>query len=106
MLPDPKLLGDFFLPGTATLGALAEIYSLPVETEQYSTLLSDYFVEQLGRPPQRGDMLQVGDVTLQAHTISEGLLETVGLQLSDPETPDRINSYVSKIKDALMRWWR
>src|SRR5262249_36578114 len=57
MLPDPKLLGDFFLPGTATLGALADIYALPVESEQYSTSLSDYFVEQLGRPPQRGDLL-------------------------------------------------
>ncbi len=105
MLADRKLLGDFYLPGTATLGALAEIYGLPVEAEQRATTLAEYFVEQLGRPPEPGDSLQLGDVVLQAHKVSGGLLETVGLQLSEPEPP-RIASYVAKIKDALAFWRR
>ena len=28
--PDPRLLGDFFVSGDATLGALAEIYGLSI----------------------------------------------------------------------------
>ena len=31
--PDPRLLGDFFVPGDATLGALAEIYGLQVAAD-------------------------------------------------------------------------
>jgi potassium/hydrogen antiporter len=104
MLPDPRLLGDFFLPSEATLGALAEIYGLPVETEQIATSLSDYFLEQLGRAPHQGDMVRLGEVVLQAHTISEGRLLTVGLQLEEPETPNATNVF-ARIKAALM-WWR
>jgi cell volume regulation protein A len=104
-LADRKLLGDFYLPGSATLGALAEIYGLPADADQHATTLSEYFVEQLGRPPEPGDSLQLGDVVLQAHKVSGGRLETVGLQLSEPEPP-RIASYVAKIKDALAFWRR
>ena len=32
--PDPQLLGDFFVGGDATLGALAEIYGMTVEPAQ------------------------------------------------------------------------
>ncbi|MGA7001151.1 MAG: potassium/proton antiporter, partial [Pseudolabrys sp.] len=47
--PDPRLLGDFFVPGTATLGALAEIYGLQVAADHTEVSLSDYFSEQLRR---------------------------------------------------------
>jgi potassium/hydrogen antiporter len=103
MLPDPKLLGDFFLPGSATIGALGEIYGLPVEAEQVTTTLSDYFVEQMGRPPRRGDIVQLGDVVLQAHAVSGKRLETVGLQLAETETQD-VAHYLERIKDALLSW--
>jgi cell volume regulation protein A len=102
---DRRLLGDFFIPGSATLGALAEIYGLPVEAEQRTATLAEYFVEQLGRPPQPGDSLQFGDITLQAHKVSDGLLETVGLQLSEPDPP-QIVRLVARIKTALARWRR
>jgi cell volume regulation protein A len=105
MLPDRKLLGDFYLPGAATLGALADIYGLPVEDEMRTTTLAEYFVERLGRPPEPGDSLQLGDVVLQAHKVSGGLLETVGLQLSEAEAP-RITAYLARIRDALMFWQR
>ena len=104
MLPDPKLLGDFFVPSEATLGALAEIYGLPVETENMATSLSDYFLEQLGRKPRQGDTVRLGEVVLQAHTISEGRLITVGLQLEEPEAPKAATIF-ERIKAALM-WWR
>ena len=90
-LPDPRLLGDFFVSSDATLGALAEIYSLPIETEQTSITLSDYFLEQLGRKPRQGEMVQLGDVVLQAHTISESRLVTVGIKFEESETSEPEN---------------
>lgn len=103
MLPDPKLLGDFFLPAATTLGALAEIYSLPVEPGQFSMSLTEFFVEQLGRPPRQGDTVQIGDVALQAHKLIDGRLETVGLQLAEADTLDAAALY-ERIKDYLKRW--
>ncbi len=102
MLPDPRLLGDFFVSSEATLGALAEIYNLPVETEQASTTLSDYFLEQLGRAPRQGDKVRLGDVVLQAHTISESRLVTVGIQLEESETTEPKN-LITWIKAKLAR---
>jgi cell volume regulation protein A len=96
------MLGDFFVSSETTLGALAEIYSLPVEAEQTSMTLSDYFLEQMGRTPRQGDMVRLGDVVLQAHTISESRLVTVGIQLEDSETPEPKNLW-AWIKSKLPR---
>jgi potassium/hydrogen antiporter len=105
MLPDPKMLGDFFVPGTATLGALAEIYGLPIETEQASMTLSDFFVEQMGRPPRQGDRVQLGDIVLQAHTVDKGKLVTVGLQISEPDKLEiAAAAIVARIKEFLSSW--
>ncbi|HTS40713.1 MAG TPA: potassium/proton antiporter [Xanthobacteraceae bacterium] len=102
MLPDARLAGDFFLSGEATLGALAEIYGLPVETENYGTSLADYFVEQLGRNAREGDVVQLGDVMLLAHAFSKGRLVTVGLRLEEPETPQL--AIIAKLKALLAKW--
>ncbi len=104
MLPPPKLLGDFFLPAATTLGALAEIYGLPVEPEQYSMPLTEYFVEQLGSPPSEGETVQLGDITLQAYRFNEGRLETVGLQLDEPDPLDaaavwtRVKRFIARLR--------
>ncbi|MFI4905042.1 MAG: potassium/proton antiporter, partial [Burkholderiales bacterium] len=42
--PDPRLLGDFFVPGTATLGALADIYGLQVAAAHAELSLATYFI--------------------------------------------------------------
>ena len=62
--PEPELLGDFFVPGTATLGALAEIYGLQVAAEQNELPLADYFAQVLGRPPKAGDIVSLGPIAL------------------------------------------
>ena len=41
--PDPRLLGDFFVPGEATLGALAEIYGLQVAADHTEVKLGRLF---------------------------------------------------------------
>ena len=86
-LPDPRLLGDFFVPGTATLGALAEIYGLQVAADHTDVTLADYFNEQLRRRPKVGDIVALGPIALLAHKVDGGTLTTVGLRLAEPESP-------------------
>jgi cell volume regulation protein A len=86
-LPDPQLLGDFFVPGTATLGALAEIYGLQVAAAHAETSLADFFADQLGRSVRTGDLVSLGPIALLAHTVEGGRATTVGLRLADGETP-------------------
>jgi cell volume regulation protein A len=83
--PDPRLLGDFFVPADVTLGALAEIYGLPVEPAQAMTSLAEYFVAELGHAAHVGDRLPLGAVALIAHAVADGKVTTVGLQLAEPD---------------------
>ena len=85
--PDPALLGDFFVPGTATLGALAEIYGLQVAADHTEVTLADLFTENLGRPARTGDIVQLGPIALLAHKVENGRVTTVGLRLAEPEEP-------------------
>ena len=85
-VPDPELLGDFFVAGTAPLGALADIYGLQVAADHTEVSLADYFTEQLGRAAKAGDTVALGPIALLAHKIEDGKLETVGLRLAEPET--------------------
>jgi cell volume regulation protein A len=68
--PDPRLLGDFFVGGTATLGALAEIYGLQVAADHSEVSLADFFTENLGRAARKGDIVQLGPIALLAHARS------------------------------------
>jgi potassium/hydrogen antiporter len=84
--PDPRLLGDFFVSGDVTLGAIAEIYGISFEGIDPTMVLSDFFAKRLGRSPYAGDILRVGDVALVAHRVKEdGHVLTVGLQLAEEE---------------------
>src|SRR3954469_18389551 len=56
--PDPALLGDFFVSGTATLGALADIYGLQVAADHMEVSLAEFFAEHLGRRAKEGDIVQ------------------------------------------------
>jgi cell volume regulation protein A len=83
--PDPALLGDFFVPGTATLGALAEIYGLQVAADHTEVSLAEYFSEHLGRRAKAGDIVQLGPIALLAHKVEKNHVTTVGLRLAEPE---------------------
>jgi cell volume regulation protein A len=98
--PDAALLGDFFVPGTATLGALAEIYGLQVAADHNDVTLADYFIEQLGRPARTGDIVALGPIALLAHTVEDGHVTTVGLRLAEPERPA---DFASRAKALLAR---
>ena len=69
--PDPHLLGDFFVSGDVTLGALAEIYGLTVAPEDAATTLADYFAAELKHPPRPNDAMPLGPIELVAHTVAD-----------------------------------
>ena len=70
--PDPLLLGDFFVPASATLGALAEIYGLQVAAAHTEITLADYFADQLGKRIKVGDVVELGPIALLAHQAEHG----------------------------------
>jgi cell volume regulation protein A len=86
-VPDPLLLGDFFVPGDATLGALAEVYGIAVAPEEMETKLADLFVRRRRRrrPVRQGDTVPLGSIALVAHKVTDGRVATVGLRLAEPE---------------------
>jgi cell volume regulation protein A len=85
--PDQRLLGDFFMPGDVTLGALAEIYGLVVAPEDVGKSLADYFAEHLDHPAGVGDRVDLGPIHLIADRVADGRVTTVGLDLAEPHVP-------------------
>jgi potassium/hydrogen antiporter len=83
--PDPRLLGDFFVSGDATLGALADIYGLQIAADHAEQSLADYFAEERGGAVKHNDILMLGPVGLLAHQVEGGRVTTVGLQLDEPD---------------------
>jgi cell volume regulation protein A len=101
--PDPRLLGDFVVPANAALGALAEIYGLPVDGADREMSLADYFVRELGTP-RRNDAIRLGEVLLIAHKVVAGRVTQIGLQLAEPEPPAvKAPRPIRRLKAALRR---
>jgi len=95
--PDPRLLGDFYVPAMVTLGALAEIYGLQVAADHSEVTLADYFTEQLRRRTKRGDIVELGPIALLAHQVEGGRVKTVGLRLAEPEEPTDLPGQLKRL---------
>ncbi len=102
-LPDPRLLSDFFVPGTATLGALAEIYGLTVTADHRDVSLADHFAVELHHPPKRGDVIALGPIALLVHSVTDGRVSTVGLRLAELDAPAEPQTPVARIKSVAQR---
>jgi potassium/hydrogen antiporter len=107
--PDPQLLGDFFVPADATLGALAEIYGVAVGPNEADTTLAAYFTARLGAAPHRGDRVAFGSIALIAHAFDGGRLSVVGLQLAEPEPvvvvpKSRLRRIRAVIRQMMAKW--
>ncbi len=102
--PDPRLLGDFFVSGTATLGALAEIYGLQVAADHTEVTLADYFLEHLGRPTRKGNIVQFGPIALLAHQVEKGVVITVGLRLAEPEETHDLMGHARSLWNRLQKY--
>jgi cell volume regulation protein A len=101
--PDPRLLGDFFVSGDATLGALAEIYGLTVAPEAASITLAAHMAEELRHTPRPGDVVPLGPIALVAHRVTAGRVSTVGLRLAD-EDYESATLWVRARRLALRLW--
>ena len=100
-VPDPHLLGDFFVSGEATLGELAAIYGLEVAPEAAATALADYLGQELGHVPKPGDTVPLGPIVLVVHAVDHDRVSAVGLRLpEEPESPPRL---VDRLKRLLRR---
>ena len=102
--PDPRLLGDFFVSGDATLGALADIYGLQVAADHMGVALADFFTEQLGRRSKIGDIVQLGPIALLAHKVANGRVTTVGLRLAEPEAPSDLLGRAKALWNRIQKW--
>ncbi len=98
--PDPLLLGDFFVAGDVTLGALAEIYGLSISPEETGLPLATYIEQSLIHPPKEGDIVPLGSIALVTHRVKDGRISSVGLRLAEDEP-----NLFGKIKKAAQRLW-
>jgi len=103
--PDPRLLGDFFVSGDVTLGALAEIYDLQIAPDHAEQSLADYFAEERGRPVKHNDILLLGPIGLLAHRVEGGRVTAVGLRLAEPDADVDVAklSWAARLKRTVRR---
>ena len=100
--PDPRLLGDFFVPGDATLGALADIYGLTIAPESAERSLADFITDEVKRRPKQGDIVPLGPIALLAHRVADGRVTSVGLRLpEEDEEPATLSARLKKTARAL-----
>lgn len=103
-VPDPRLLGDFFVSSEVTLGAIAEIYGVEVAADDRAVVLADYFAEQLGHPPEVGDALPLGAIVLVAYKVTDGNVATVGLSLANAEpAEEHTKRFADRVRNAIRR---
>jgi potassium/hydrogen antiporter len=89
---DPRLLGDFYVPGTATLEMLAHIYGFTIDPDHRTVSLAEEFVARLGPRVQRGAAVPIGPIVMIAHKVAAGRVVQVALQLTAPDpAPARLN---------------
>jgi cell volume regulation protein A len=101
--PDPRLLGDFFVSGDVTLGALAEIYGLTIAADAAGMTLATYVNEELKRAPKQGDVVPLGPIALVAQRVTDGRASTVGLRLAEEDAEPA--TIPAKLKKAVRNLW-
>jgi cell volume regulation protein A len=101
LAPDPRLLGDFFVGGDVTLGALSEIYGLSIPAEQGAVSLAAYMEQSLIHAPKQGDIVPLGSIALLAHRVTDGRVNSVGLRLPEDEAGD----VFAKLKRLISRFF-
>jgi potassium/hydrogen antiporter len=102
-VPDPRLLGDFFVSGDVTLGELADIYGLSIAPESAGMSLADHIADETKRRPRQGDVVPLGPIALLAHQVSNGRVTSVGLRL--PEDDEEPVTGLARLKKIARDLW-
>jgi len=58
--------------------------------------------EELGRAPNRGDVVPLGPIALVAHRMSDGRVSSVGLRLAEE---DEEVTLTARLKKAALKLW-
>jgi cell volume regulation protein A len=103
--PDPHLLGDFVVPGDTSLGDLAAIYGVTVDSEQAKLTLADYFDIHLDHAPKEGATLLLDSIVLVARSIGGGRVNLVGLRLPEDEEDTPPLTRAASLKRKLSEVW-
>src|SRR6516162_9087491 len=101
--PDPRLLGDFFVSGDVTLGALADIYGLSIAPDAAEMSLADHFADENRRRPKQGDIVPLGPIALVAHRVTGGRVASIGLRLAEDDAQPA--TLPAKLKKAARDLW-
>jgi cell volume regulation protein A len=101
--PDPRLLGDFFVGGDATLGALAEIYGLTIAPDHRDMTLADHITDELGHAARPNDVLALGPITLVVQKVVNGRAASIGLQLAEPDPVEAPQKLLARLKRRARR---
>jgi potassium/hydrogen antiporter len=99
MVPDTRLLGDFYVSADTTLGALGEIYGLSISDHDLSKTLMQLFDERFHGVVHIGDRLPLGTIALIADRVVDGKVLTVGLDLA--ETAPEVTSWRARVRAAI-----
>jgi cell volume regulation protein A len=99
MVPDTRLLGDFYVSADTTLGALGEIYGLSISDHDLSKTLMQLFDERFHGVVHIGDRLPLGTIALIADRVVDGKVLTVGLDLA--ETAPEVTSWSARVRAAI-----
>ncbi len=102
-VPDPRLLGDFFVSGDVTLGALAEIYGLSIAPDAAEISLADHFADEVKRRPRQGDIVPLGPIALLAHRVTDGRVTSVGLRLAEEEPTEPPATFMGRLRSLARR---
>jgi cell volume regulation protein A len=101
--PDPRLLGDFFVGGDATLGALAEIYGLTIAPDHRDMTLADHITDELGHAARPNDVLALGPITLVVQKVVNGRAASIGLQLAEPDPVEAPQKLLARLRRRARR---
>jgi cell volume regulation protein A len=81
---DRSFFGEFAFAGEVKLGALADLYGLPVPPERRGISLAGHVAESISEHPVVGDRLRLGNSALIVREVEGDRVTSVGLQLEAP----------------------
>lgn len=83
--PPRRFFGTFTIQADASMQTLAETYDVQLDPAQQELRIADYMRRHLRRRPVIGDVVEIDTLRLAVRTLSNGSIQTVGLQLLDGE---------------------
>jgi potassium/hydrogen antiporter len=98
---DRLFFGDLVLNADVTVGALAQMYGLPLSVRKADLTLEELFRQEFRDALEVGDRLRMGAIELIARDITDGHLHTFGLALEPAPPPSTLIPVIPHPRDIL-----